>query len=297
MIRSLGMAVIAAGAMCAPTIGAGPTVPFMVIAVPAEDADELLLAGKTGNTSLAVDFANGSTKIDLPTGPPSDQPQAIILEWRDGTRAEFPVFIFPEFAGYEIQLRFLHVRNLPSNQSEADKLCRDSRPSDTGFAFEMVFGCRSWAEQLETRSRKWSKEYNWAINGWVIGNRFLFRRTVDANNDQLSPFGYQEPLIARLREAVERVSNGLNSARLEPLDLEEVRDVLLEHDQTLLRYVGQTGPLIELGRYTEALDLNRVAYDVFQQTVAKGDQPSVYGIDEGVLIKHMLDLRERLAVP
>lgn len=295
MMRALLLASATAASMAIPVLAQGQTVPFVVIAAPAEDASELLLAGPTGNTSLAVDFPDGSARIDLPAGPASEQPRAIILEWRDGSRAEFPVFIFPEFAAYEIHVRFLHMRKLPKTQAEADRLCRDSRPSDTDFAFEMVFGCRIWAEQLEAKSRKWSREYLWALNGWIIGNRYLFRRTVSSDNDQLSPFGYQEPLIARLREALERADNDdWNIQLMRPLNLAEIQDIVLEHEQTLLRYVGQTSVLSGQGQWIEALELNRSAYDVYQEHVANADNPSVYGIDESVLIQNITTLRELL---
>lgn len=295
MTRMFGLASLVAMLMTSPILAQSPTVPFVVMAAPAEDASELWLAGPTGNTSLAVEFPSGGTRIDLPAGPASDQPRAIILEWRDGSRAEFPVFIFPEFATYEVHVRFLHMRKLPKTQPEADKLCRDSRPSDTDFAFEMVFGCRMWAEQLEAKSRKWSREYLWALNGWIIGNRYLFRRTVSADNDQLSPFGYQEPLIARLREALERAENiGWNTQLMRPLNLAEIQDIVLEHEQTLLRYVGQTRTLSGQGQWIEALQLNRSAYDVYQEYVAKAGNPSVYRIDESVLINNIATLRELL---
>ena len=297
MTRLLVAAVLALCLHGWPAFAQRTTVPFVVFAEPAEDADELLLAGRTGNVMLPADFTTGSTRVDLPAGPASDQPRVVILEWRDGTSAEFPVFIFPEFAKYEVQLRFLHMRELPQTQSQAYGLCRDSEPSDIGFAFEMVFGCRMWAAQLETRNRKWSKEYNWAIKGWIIGNRFLFRRTVDASNDQFSPFGYQVSLITRLREATDRVRNGLDPDRLSPLNMFEVSDILLEHDQTLLRYVSQTGSLIEQGRLLEAQELNRQAYDVYQETVEKGGQPSVFRIDEDVLVNQLRTLRELIHAP
>jgi hypothetical protein len=147
----------------------------------------------------------------------------------------------------------------------------------------MVFGCRQWTEGLEVRGREFSREHLRAVNGWVIGNNFLFKQLPEAGDAVISPFGFQEALIERIKRILVLVDrDGRPERLLSPLNIADLRRVLREHEQQALRLAGQLRVLVDAERLTSAKDLLEVLEGTYQQTVARAGERSVYKVNEKV---------------
>lgn len=259
------------------------SVTFRIEVSDGDTPERLILAGGTMNTDLNAQFNDGVATISLSTGAYRTQPRTLLLQWADGEREDFPVFLLPELAGQTVQMLFVGKAFGPANQAAADRLCRDTRPVDVLTAFEMVFGCRQWAEGLETRGREFSKEHLRAVNGWLIGNNFLFKQLPEAGDAVISPFGFQETLIDRIKRILVLVDrDGRPEHLLSPLNIADLRRVLREHEQQALRLAGQLKPLVDADRLAAARDLLVLLEGTYETTVARAGERSVYRVDEKV---------------
>lgn len=258
------------------------SVTFRIEVSAGDTPEKLILAGGTLNTDLNAQFDDdGVATISLSTGAYRSQPRTLLLQWQDGEREDFPVFLLPELAGQTVQMLFVGKAFGPADQRAADRLCRDTRPVDLVGAFQMVFGCRQWAEGLEVRGREFSKEHLRAVNGWLIGNNFLFNQLPEAGNAVISPFGFQEALIERLKRILVLVErDGRPRHQIAPLNVDELQRVLDEHEQQQLRLAGSLKTLVDAEQLEEARDLIRVLERTYEQAVAKPGTRSVYRVDQ-----------------
>lgn len=276
------IAIVALMTLCLSEVRA-QTVTFKIEVSAGDTPEQLILAGGTMNTDLNAKFDDGVATISLSTGAYRTQPRTLLLQWEDGEREDFPVFLLPELAGQTVQMLFVGKAFGPADQAAADGLCRDSRPVDVVTAFQMVFGCRQWAEGLEARGREFSKEHLRAVNGWVIGNNYLFKQLPETGDAVISPFGFQVSLIDRIRRVLVLIDrDGRPEHLLSPLNIADLRRVLREHEQQPLRLAGQLKTLIDADQLLSAKDLLEVLEGTYQQTVVRAGERSVYKVDEKV---------------
>jgi hypothetical protein len=259
------------------------SVTFKIEVSAGDTPEKLILAGGTRDTDLNAEFDDdGVATVSLSTGAYRSQPRTLLLQWQDGEREDFPVFLLPELAGQTVQMLFVGSAFGPADQAAADRLCRDTRPVDLASAFQMVFGCRQWAEGLERGRREFSKEHLRAVNGWVIGNNFLFRLLPEAGNAVIGPFGFQEALIERLKRILVLVDrDGRPEHQLSPLNIADLRRVLLEHEQQALRLAGRLRVLVDAEQLTSAKDLFEVLEGTYDRQIASAGERSVYKVDGG----------------
>lgn len=256
-------------------------VTFQIFTSEGDEPDRLILVGGTHNTDLNAQFAGGEASVSLTTGSYRSQPRTIILQWKDGESEDFPIFLLPELGGQTVHIMFVGRAFGPADQAAADRLCRDTLPVDVVSAFKMVFGCRQWSEGLEARGREFSKEHLRAVNGWLIGNNFLFRQLPEAENAPISPFGFQEALIERIKRVLVLVDrDGRPERVLAPLNIADLRRVLREHQQQALRLTARLDDLVGSEDLASARDLLEVLTRTYDQAVVAKGETSVFRVDE-----------------
>lgn len=283
---------IAALLALAPSAALAEQVTFRIEVSEGDTPERLILAGGTMDTDLNAEFDdNGVATISLTTGAYRSQPRTLVLKWEDGETEDFPVFLLPELAGETVHMLFVGKAFGPANQAAADRLCRDSRPVDVVTAFQMVFGCRQWAEGLETRGREHSKEHLHAVNGWVIGNNYLFKQLPEAGDAVIGPFGFQQALIERIIRILALVDRDKKPERLlAPLNIDDLRRVLREHEQQPLRLASRLKVLVDAELFNPAKDLFEVLDKTYAQTVAKAGERSVYKVDDKLWAPYATEL-------
>lgn len=238
----------------------------------------LTLAGRThGELPLPDGLSDQATgSVDLPIVPLAAD-GTLTVRWSEelSVSADLTVTLATVLSGMTIDVYFFdRTLDEAPTYSQVRKACLGEAPKDVRSAFYVLYTCREMAFMLEAEPQgHWDKPHLGAIQGWLVGNKYLFENfgwDVDAWGVPigLSPYGADQGLVTKLRAIV---GENLAPENWEPLRIEDAEQFLALVDDRALRLVGDVPGLIASKQYSAAALINDEAIKVLK---ARADQGS-----------------------
>lgn len=225
------------------------TVKFRVIVSPSNQAVALRVSGTSGDDEISDHFDPKGDVVDIPVDPSATSRQ-LFVTWSDGTLTGFPIVATFRGRQQPEEVRLDRVPDLTPSKEVVARECVVRTPTNTMAAFSMFYTCQSLSLKLE-QTDKWSRTHLRAINGWMIANDYLYRKS-----NGLS-LGIDEGLLRVLREIAAEFSN--KTRDITPVTLPEVKRLLEQGDSQQIKASAVVADLVSLKQFQKALTANEAA--------------------------------------
>lgn len=290
-MRSVRTGVAVAAIIIGATAANADSMTLRTLADPADRAGALkLFGGVSGFLEEVLDddvpIGGVSAQIDL---PPAAAEASLIVVWSNGRQTSFPILLSSSFANQTVEVHLLE--RAPANRPtslEVRRTCEQTAPAGISPVFEMLFTCKGFALALEDAGEEWDPDHRRALNGWLVANYRLLTL-----GSQVSPYGLDPDLRARLKEALDREEHERRGDRgWAPLRLIDAKTLIELTETRPVRMAGYVPDLVQTGAISEARAVNTLALETIRQL-----QPDVAidGITERLLLDNQTYL-ENLAI-
>ena len=237
------------------------TVPFKVVVTPNSDAKTLRVSGTSSDDEIADPFSPKGDLVNIPVDPSATSRQ-LFVTWADGAVAGFPIVATFSAQQRPEEVQINRAPDLSPTKDIVARECVSKALTNRVVAFSMFYTCQSLAMKLEAAD-KWSKVHFRAIDGWMIANDYLYKKSGGLS------LGIDDGLLGVLNEISEEVARKPN-LDIGPLTLPEVNRVLDQGRNQQIKASAIVAQLVGKKQFQKALTANEAAlfYMTHQYAVA-----------------------------
>ncbi|UCI07366.1 hypothetical protein [Mesorhizobium sp. B1-1-8] len=230
---------------------------FKVVVTPNNEATTLRVSGTTSDDEITDPFSPKGDLVNIPVDPSAASRQ-LFVTWTDGTTTGFPIVATFSAQQQPEEVRLSRAPDLSPTKEIVARECVARTPTNRVIAFSMFYTCQSLAHKLELAD-KWAPNHLRAINGWMIANDYLYRKS-----NGLS-LGIDEDLLRVLSEIFVNFSNKAD-VNIKPLTLPEVKRLLDQGKNQQLKASAIIAYLAGKKQFQKALTANEAAlFDLTRQ--------------------------------